>query len=134
LVEDHIEVARALQRTFAARGFAASIAVSAAEALVEVTQWDCAVLDIDLPDGTGIALAAEIRNRRLAACLVFYSAQTDPDVMAAAEQYGPFVAKGAGADELIEVVQWQIQRAGRAASSGTFETSTSGRAKRRAKA
>lgn len=133
LVEDHIEVARALQRTFNARGFDAFIAGTSAEALAPAEPWDCAVLDIDLPDGTGIALAAEMRRQRLAECLVFYSAQTDARIRAAAEEYGPFVAKGAGASELIDTVRWQIQRAGRYASSGTFERSTSGRAKSRAK-
>jgi two-component system, OmpR family, response regulator len=125
LVEDQVEVARALRRVFSSRGFAAEIATSCAEARALAGPWDCAVLDVDLPDGSGIDLAGELRRDGGAACVVFYSAQVDPRVQSAAEVHGPFVNKRAGSDELVEMVQWQILRAGPSAASGTFQRSGS---------
>lgn len=64
VVEDHLDTARAFARVLTAQGFEVLVAGSVAEAvaLCKSQDFDLMVLDIGLPDGTGIELLARVRE------------------------------------------------------------------------
>lgn len=122
VVEDQRELARVLRRSFLGLGHSVELVVSTAGALRLKGAWDCAVLDIDLPDGSGIELATQLLQAGVTRQVVFFSAQSDPTIFLRAEALGPFVPKQAGVEELMRVVEREL-RTSRAASdmgSGTF--------------
>lgn len=100
LVEDDPELARTVERVLSRYGHVTVVvsSVAAAEALVE--SFDCGILDIDLPDGSGVHLAESLLDRGQVGAVVFFSASTNADVVAEAGEIGPFVAKAAGTREL----------------------------------
>lgn len=100
IVDDQKDVARTLGRALRGRGFGVSIAHSCAEAEALDVQVDCAVLDIDLPDGTGLELAERLIGEK-ARAVVFFSGCSDECVRVRAAKLGPLVAKSAGLSALI---------------------------------
>lgn len=100
LVEDDPELARTVERVLARYGHVTRVAsnVASAEALTDT--FDCGVLDIDLPDGNGVELAARMLDAGQVGVVVFFSASTDPNVIALARELGPFVSKAEGTREL----------------------------------
>src|SRR5688572_15214472 len=96
LVEDDPELARTVERVLSRYGHVTVVVnnVAAAEALSE--SFDCGILDIDLPDGSGVRLAEALLDRGQLGAVVFFSASTDADTVAEACEIGPFVAKSAG--------------------------------------
>ena len=113
LVEDDPELARTVERVLARYGHATSLAPSIAAAEALTGQFDCGILDIDLPDGNGVELAARLLDSGQLGAVVFFSASTDPDVIAAANELGPFVAKAAGTRELERALADAISEAAR---------------------
>lgn len=101
IVDDQMDVARTLARALRARGFATSTASSCQQALSHLGSVDCAIVDIDLPDGTGLELAPKLLATS-AASVVFFSGCSDPAIQAEAGRFGPFVTKNAGLDVLFE--------------------------------
>lgn len=100
LVEDDPELARTVERVLARYGHLTTTAASVAAAEGLVGSFDCGILDIDLPDGNGVHLAERMLDGGQVGAVVFYSASTDPDVIAEACELGPFVAKAEGTREL----------------------------------
>lgn len=100
LVEDDPELARTVERVLARYGHATCVAHSVAAAEALTGSFDCGILDIDLPDGNGVDLAARLLDEGQVGAVVFFSASTDPDVIAQARELGPFVSKAAGTREL----------------------------------
>jgi DNA-binding response OmpR family regulator len=100
LVEDDPELARTVERSLGHYGHRTFIAssVAATEQLTE--SFDCGILDIDLPDGSGVRLAETLLDGGQVGAVVFFSASTDPEVLAEARELGTFVAKTAGVREL----------------------------------
>ena len=113
LVEDDPELARTVERVLARYGHVTTIAPSVAAAEALTGSFDCGILDIDLPDGNGVQLAARLLDGGQVGVVVFYSASTDPDVMAEARELGPFVAKAAGTGELTRALAEAISEAAR---------------------
>lgn len=64
LVEDHSALAEAIAEGLARAGFAVDVAGSKAEAreAVDATQYDLTILDLGLPDGSGLDLLEEWRS------------------------------------------------------------------------
>jgi DNA-binding response OmpR family regulator len=138
LVEDQPDLARVLQRILRSRRLSVHTSGSCREALQQQDSWDCAILDVDLPDGNGIDLGRELLDSARTLCVVFFSAQSDASVRASAEELGPFVSKTADVDDLVLAVQAEVKRARivAAAGSGTYaqyRRSEVAAAKRRAK-
>lgn len=81
LVEDAIDVAEAICSTFARRGDAVDhvTTVADAEASIAVQDYDVAVLDIGLPDGSGTEVLKALRNRRSVTPVLMLSARTKVD-------------------------------------------------------
>jgi DNA-binding response OmpR family regulator len=100
LVEDDPELARTVERVLSRYGHVTVLvsSVAAAEAISDT--FDCGILDIDLPDGSGVELAESLLDRGQLGAVVFFSASTNADVVAQACELGPFVAKAAGTREL----------------------------------
>jgi DNA-binding response OmpR family regulator len=100
LVEDDPELARTVERSLAHYGHRTVMAgsVAAAEALSD--NFDCGILDIDLPDGSGVQLAEALLDRGQIGAVVFFSASSDEEVVAGARELGTFVPKTAGVREL----------------------------------
>jgi DNA-binding response OmpR family regulator len=139
LVEDQVDLARVLQRILRSRSLDVHTTSSCREALDLDEQWDCAILDVDLPDGNGVDLAYELLASAKTAAVVFFSAESSVSVRTRAEQYGPFVSKCADIDDLVDTVHAEVDRARKAGAiaSGTyvrFGRQSSDAAKRRAKA
>ncbi|MFC3614615.1 response regulator transcription factor [Lutimaribacter marinistellae] len=65
LVEDHPALAEAIAGGLARAGFATDLAGSVAEAreAVDTTQYDLTILDLGLPDGSGLDLLKEWQDR-----------------------------------------------------------------------
>ena len=54
--------------------------MSEAQSLISQNQYQIALLDIGLPDGDGISLALEIKEKSAQTAFMFLSAQNDPDL------------------------------------------------------
>lgn len=139
LVEDQPDLARVLQRILRSRRFSVHASSCCSEALSLPGPWDCAILDVDLPDGNGLELGHELLAQSRTQCVVFFSAQSDPSVRSEAELLGPYVSKSADVDDLISAVRAEVERARQltAVGSGTYQKyleSGAERSKRRAKA
>jgi len=119
LVEDDPELARTVERVLARYGHVTAVApsIAAAERLGQQS-FDCGILDIDLPDGSGVALATRMLDAGQVGAVVFYSASTDADVVAEAREIGPFVPKSAGTRELERALAEAVSCAARQVAGG----------------
>lgn len=81
LVEDHAPMAKELLRLLEEEGFVAHVAKSLAEARRELAghAFHLAVLDVNLPDGTGFQLCRDIRERDAAFPVLFLTDRGDED-------------------------------------------------------
>ncbi len=82
LVEDEPNLGQTLRDYLRAKKFSVELAVSCAEARVKFLEFapTIIILDIGLPDGDGISLATEFRNRRKDCVLLFCTALNDPSL------------------------------------------------------
>jgi DNA-binding response OmpR family regulator len=114
LVEDDPELARTVERVLSRYGHRTTVASSVAAAGALKDSFDCGILDIDLPDGSGVVLARRMLDAGQLGAVVFFSASTDPDVIAEAGELGPFVAKAAGTRglerALADAVSWAARQ------------------------
>lgn len=81
LVEDAEELAEATQRRLARSGFACDLAgdVAGAQACLDVQRYDAAILDINLPDGTGTDLLRGMRRSGISTPVLMLTAQYSVD-------------------------------------------------------
>ena len=101
VVDDDELVARAVARALRAKGHTVQAVHSAAEARALDHCFDAAVLDINLGDGSGIDLAAELLDACVVHSVTFFSGSTDPNERLRSADYGSFVQKTDGVDELV---------------------------------
>lgn len=80
LVEDEPNLGQTLRDYLRAKKFSVELAPTCAEARVKFKDLSPAIviMDIGLPDGDGISLAREFRNRRKDCVLLFCTALNDP--------------------------------------------------------
>ncbi len=81
LVEDTEDVAAAVVASFTRRGDAMDLvaSVEAAEDSLAVQEYDCIILDIELPDGSGYEVLASLRARRKTTPVLMLTARTAID-------------------------------------------------------
>lgn len=103
VVEDDAIIARAVQRTLAKRGHEVVVASSCGAARALNGGFDCAVLDVHLPDGNGVDLARDIAGRA-ARVVVFFSGSSDENTRLKASTFGRFVTKSSGIDALERAI------------------------------
>lgn len=105
IVDDDPGTARALRRVLRAAGHRVSVAASCAEGRSLAGIFDCAVLDIDLGDGSGIDLAHELLARGSVLRVVFYSGSMDDEILSRVAGAGPLVVKSEPISRLLFEVE-----------------------------
>lgn len=105
LVEDDVQLARAVTRHLCFHGFDVMVAHTGAAARTGSDCYDFAILDIELPDANGVDLAQSLIEQRRVDCVVFYSSTRDEAVLRRAATLGPVLDKTVGIAEVIEVLQ-----------------------------
>ena len=104
VVDDSALVRVALTRALRAAGLEVVERASvAASADVPAAAIRCAVLDLELDDGEGTAIAARLRAEHPAIPVAFFSSTEDEALLARARELGPVHAKP---DDLAAVVAW----------------------------
>jgi CheY-like chemotaxis protein len=94
LVEDDPALARSIQRVFKFEGLNVETCSTCKEAETRLRGFDCAIFDLNLPDGSGLALAE--MARAWVKYPIFYSATTDIGAVRQAQNLGVFVSKATG--------------------------------------
>jgi CheY-like chemotaxis protein len=103
LVDDSPVTRRVLARRLTHEGLGVREEPSAAAARnVDAVGLSCAVLDIELPDGCGTDLAAELRARSPSLRVAFFTSSGSGTVVERAREHGPVFAK----PELDALVAW----------------------------
>ncbi len=105
VIDDEPTVRRSLSRTFARRGWTVTTAASQREALALGDRSDCAIIDVDLQDGDGVALAERLLGCGRARRVVFYSAREDLFTVQRAARSGRVVRKGGALAALFSAVE-----------------------------
>jgi DNA-binding NarL/FixJ family response regulator len=104
LVEDDQLTARSVQRLLK-RVRAQVVHVSSCAAARALSRrFVRGVFDIELGDGDGVSLAAELLSNDSVEGVVFYTACTSPDLLSEAARLGEVVLKGAPGPVLLEAI------------------------------
>ena len=77
IVEDEHEIQDLIGRFFKHKGFKVETAGTYQDAheKLAIYEYDCAIIDITLPDGNGLNLIREIKRRKLPVCIIVVSAR-----------------------------------------------------------
>jgi len=133
IVEDDPEVNRSIGRFLERLGHKVSACGRGRDALMFSRSFDCAVMDIDLPDADGIEIATALLDRGSIGMVVFFSASGDPEVCQRAQKLGQFVPKSSGSIELAKAiadsVSHMISQLAVAGAGGSSGVATPNRAK-----
>lgn len=78
-----------------------SLAGSCHSARAAGTSFQCAVLDLDLPDGSGLQLAEELLRQGAAQGVVFYTSSLDLEQRERAASYGAVVDKAQNLEDVV---------------------------------
>ena len=110
LCDDHILLTEALAAALTKKGFtnvAVTSSPAAALALMRDRPFDVCVIDLQFPDGDGLATARGLRELRPQTQVVILSAFVDPAVVAAGIDAGAagFCGKDLGVDGIIKAVE-----------------------------
>lgn len=113
LVEDDLTVAEVVAGLLRARGHHVVHAAHGLAALGEASasEFDIALLDLDLPGLDGLALAQQLRLRRFAAPLVAITARADreAEIQVQAAGFDGFLRKPVTGDMLAEAIERAMQ-------------------------
>lgn len=133
IVEDYPPLATVLAITFQRLGYVVERVGRVERALRISTVSDVLIADIELPDGDGVELAAELVAAGRARRVVFFTATRDAHRLALARQMGTVVDKDGGVDPLVTVVERELspsaraRELARAAGAGDVTVDTSDR-------
>lgn len=110
IVEDDPLVRRALARGLLGLGYVCQTAGTLREAELVQDEFALAVVDIDLPDGSGLAWAEQ--SSRMAPSLprIFFSATEDTEVIRRASALGDFIPKDEGVGAVLTRAQSLLGR------------------------
>jgi DNA-binding response OmpR family regulator len=121
ILEDDLDLGRALQKSLSAAGFSSEWVRRAAEASRFIDQqntYDCVLLDLSLPDSTGLGLLRRWRQSGLSVPLIVITADSSLDIRLAglADGADDFVLKPFVTEELIARIRAVVRRGARQAS------------------
>jgi DNA-binding response OmpR family regulator len=139
IVEDFPPMATLLANAIRREGYSVERASSVAEALRGDETFEHAILDVDLPDGNGVALAWQLLECGRVISILFFTASRDADLLAKAAKIGLVVDKSAGYDRLMTSLRHltagdlPARRVAIAGSLETLETHDTGRSGTRRK-
>ena len=115
VVDDEPQILRALQTALRGAGYDVETAASAAEALSKAAAHppDGFILDLILPDGSGIDVCRELRSWTQAPIVVLSAVGEETDKVAALDAGADdYVTKPFGIDELLARVRAVLRRIG----------------------
>jgi two-component system catabolic regulation response regulator CreB len=104
VVEDDPAIGRALDRALRRAGHVVVLAHRCVTARAVKERVDIAVLDLELPDGSGVEVAGELLRVGSAGRVVFFSAANDPALLREAATLGEVVTKDEALHRLLEAV------------------------------
>ncbi len=105
VVEDDPALRRAIARALRTAGHHVVVAERCGRARSLRCDFDVAVLDLELPDGTGVDVAGELLGLGRTARVVFFSGAADPLLLGRASRLGAVVRKGTNLDGLLAAVR-----------------------------
>jgi two-component system KDP operon response regulator KdpE len=115
VVDDEPQILRALQTNLRGAGYDVAIAATAREALAAAAMRppDAVILDLVLPDGSGVDVARELRSWSAAPILVLSVVGDESEKVAALDAGADdYVQKPFGIDELLARLRALLRRAG----------------------
>ena len=92
---------RSMVRDLEQAGFEVTLVRSYVRALDVRATFEMAVFDVDLDDGSGVELAARMRDAGKVRCPVFFTGTTSDTILDRATAIGPVVLKQAGVTALV---------------------------------
>jgi CheY-like chemotaxis protein len=104
IVEDDPVVARSIARRLLREGYTVSLAQTCRAARAAGPGFQVAILDLDLPDGSGADLADELFRLGTVRGVVFYTGSLDGSQRARASLFGPVIDKASDLDEVIQAL------------------------------
>jgi CheY-like chemotaxis protein len=107
IVEDDPVVARSIARRLLRDGYTVTLASSCRAARAAGKGFLSAVLDLDLPDGSGAELADAVLRDGAVQSVVFYTGSMDADLRTRAASYGPVIDKSDDLDEIVRALEPQ---------------------------
>ena len=109
IVEDEVELAESLARGLGAEGYEVTIAATgqAALAAAKATRFDFVLLDLMLPDMSGIDVSEELRLQGVASPVIMVTALDDQDRIDEAARLGAcdYITKPLTLDYLEQAVE-----------------------------
>src|SRR5690349_18549368 len=116
LIDDDPSVLKALQRLFRVAGLRCE-AFESAQGFLDHPNFEspaCLVLDVNLPDRTGLDLQRDLKDRGWPVSIVFITGHGSIPMAVEAMQAGAvhFLSKPFDNDELLEAVHMALDRAG----------------------
>lgn len=105
IVEDDPVVARSVARRLLREGYIVSLAGTCRAARSAGADFHLALLDLDLPDGSGVDLAEELLGRRATRQVVFYTGSLDQQQRERARSFGALIEKSKSIEEVIAVLE-----------------------------
>ncbi len=104
IVEDDPIIARALYRALSLAGYTGLLVTNRADGAKQEGPFAAAIVDIHLPDGSGLELFDELRRRSVVTNAIFFSATTDRKEITLARKAGTFVPKSDGVRCALEAL------------------------------
>jgi len=105
IVEDDPVVARSIARRLLREGYTVSLAQNCRAGRAAGGGFQVAILDLDLPDGSGADLADELLRLGAVRKIVFYTGSVDLAERERARLFGSVVDKGRNLEEVIEALE-----------------------------
>lgn len=105
IVEDDPVVARSIARRLLREGYTVSLAGTCRAARAAGGGFRVAVLDLDLPDGSGAALAEELLRLGAVRHVAFYTGSLDTTQRERAERFGRVFDKGQDLEQVVEALE-----------------------------
>ncbi len=132
-LEDEVNLGSTLSERLAKEGFEIiwEKTVKSAHKMLDSQKYDCALLDVTLPDGTGFDLAKHIHDDHPDVPIVFLTAHSNPDERIEGLEIGAedYIVKPFHFKELVLRLKNVIKRAQSIKSSDSNSTVTIGNAK-----